>query len=145
MPSDDEEEIKRKSLAYQGENSSLLPEEAGLEEGSYLPGGAEDFIPSPINMVSKIKRGMAAAKEGINIVKAAKGASEDFITLAKQDHFGNNYLFKIPREKFAELKDATLGRLKPFLHEVENKAVKEGKDAAVTDTRTVFGRGLLKP
>jgi hypothetical protein len=132
---DDEDSVEARSRAFQSENdpNGKAPEEAGLEDGSYLPGGAEDLLPTPGAIAGKITK-------AADMVKAAKGAGE-LMSLEKYLKDGTKLLYAIPRELYAKLKNLGPNELKPYLKEVSNPAVGAGRaDSAMTKTWATTGK-----
>jgi hypothetical protein len=120
MPnSEDEEEIRRKSLEYQSVEDPNMKEEAGLEEGSYLPGGAEDYLPSPINAIKKMR---AAGKATTKIV-------DEVVDISKLDKTGNEIFYRVPKEVLQQLKEK--------YGELTHKILKPYH----VDTKSSFGAG----
>lgn len=130
---DDEDSIEARSRAFQAQEDPNAQPEEGLEEGSYLPGGAEDFLPTPGAVAGKITK-------AADMLKAAKGAGE-VLSLEKYLKDGTKLLYAIPKELYAKLKNLGPNELKPYLKEVTNPAVGVGRaDSAMTKTWATTGK-----
>lgn len=129
----DEEEIAARSRAFQAKEAPGAVEEPGLEEGSYLPGGVEDLLPTPGAIAGRVTKAS-------DMVKAAKGAG-DVLSLEKMLKDGTKLLYEIPRELYAKLKNLGPNELKPYLKEVSNPAVGAGRaDSAIKKTWATTGK-----
>lgn len=135
----EDEEIAAKSKAFQAEEEAAgakpMPEEGGLEDGDYLPGGAEDYI-NPRGIASKlgkVGKMMMAAKSGKALnyatmggpkigdtgLKVIKDIAKAPTAVIDDAASGEAYLFS----SLAKLKDRYPDRYKAILDKLKNKGL----------------------
>jgi hypothetical protein len=121
----DPAKVKQESEAYQAVEAPEAVAEEGIEEGDLT-----DY--SPQGLGKNLLRKMSA--------KAPKVA-EDLVDLTRLDKFGNELFFKVPREKLAQLKDASIAKLKPYAAGAgANVAIKQTPD--LKQPRHTVGKGI---